>query len=100
MQIICNKALQFLKTEIKPNQVTGENVAVHTDTFTVTPSTTPQVVPDWIKEDSLFELSVNSGTIIEVAVLSQPKKTVEEPAELGWGASANGLQVGKAAKGK
>jgi hypothetical protein len=92
MQIICTKAFQFLQTEIKENPSTKESIAVIKQTFKITPSSRPQVVPDWIKEDELFDLGVKDGSITEVMIVSKNEaKPKKEVPQTGWGATASGL---------
>jgi hypothetical protein len=100
MQIICRKRLHFQDNEILDDPKTNEKKAVLKRQLVVAPSVHPQDVPDWIKVDDLFRLSVEDGTITEVKVLSTPKKnaklakpSTEEPegkkedaATAGWGA--------------
>ena len=101
MQIICKKRLHFQDHEIVLNTKTNENVAILKRQHTVAPSIHPQTVPDWIKDEELFRLSIEDGAITIVQVLSAPKtkgkepkpsteevekKPVEEAAQTGWGA--------------
>jgi hypothetical protein len=117
MQIICCKRLHFQDHEIVKNTKTDENVAVLKQQTTVAPSIHPQEVPDWIRNDDLFRLSVEDGAITVVQVLSVPKlkgksgtvakpsgevvKKADEPAASGWGAKPGaGLPNGNDIGGK
>jgi hypothetical protein len=112
MQIICKKKLHFQDHEIVDNLKTGEKVAVLKRQTLVSPSAIPQEVPDWIKNDDLFNLSVDDGVITVVNVLSTPKTkgtaksaakatATEDIQPSGWGAkpgtgmpSGNDIGVG------
>jgi len=108
MQIICRKKLHFQDHEIVHNTKTDEKVAIVKRQIVISPSINPQEVPDWIKNDDLFNLSVEDETITIVQVLSAPKKKtaanaskqVESPIS-GWGAKPgaglpNGNDIGGA----
>jgi hypothetical protein len=101
MQIICRKSFHFQQHEILDNTKTGEKVAIVKQEFRVYPSYVPQLVPDWIEENDLFQMAVDDDSITKVAVLSESKKdkakksNVAEPQTMGWGASAAGLTLGK-----
>lgn len=71
MQIICKRAYVFCDTEIHDNPTTNEKMAVVKRKFAVSPNVNPQSVPDWIRNDGLFELAVQDGAITEVVVVSK-----------------------------
>jgi hypothetical protein len=92
MQIICTKAFQFIQHDIVENPTTKEKVAVIKQTHKITPSSHPQIVPDWIRDDDLFDMGVADGSIIEVKVISEvPAKKTKEVKQMGWGGSVSGL---------
>jgi hypothetical protein len=94
MQIICTKAFQFIQHDIVENPTTKEKVAVIKQTHKITPSSNPQLVPDWIREDDLFAMGVADGSIKEVRfeIISEvPAKKNKEVKQMGWGGSASGL---------
>jgi hypothetical protein len=83
MQIICKKAFLFQDTEIVKNPTSGENVAIVKRKIMVQPKVTPQTVPDWIRNDGLFELAIQDDSITEVVVVSKVINSQEkaQPAE-------------------
>lgn len=78
MQVIANKRLQFHRSEVIEHPKSKENYHIIHESFTVTPSPAPQVVPDWIKQDGLFVLAVKDKSIIPVAVLVEDEETKPE----------------------
>jgi len=79
MQILCKKAFVFCDTDIATDPKSGERVAVVRRKFQVSPKVTPQLVPDWIRNDGLFELAVQDGSITEVVVVSKMIDRDEKP---------------------
>jgi hypothetical protein len=94
MQIICNRSFHFQQHEILENTKTGEKVAIVKQEFRVYPSYQPQVVPDWIEDEALFELALEDNSIQVIQIISEPKtktKTIVEHIEqMGWGAKPTG----------
>lgn len=99
MQVIAHKRMTFHRADVKPHPRTGENMHLIHESHTVVPSVVPQEVPNWIKDDGLFELAVEDGSLIPVAVLAKPEKQDKKAAKqqqqqtglpaMGWGAKAN-----------
>lgn len=76
MNCIVKKALGFNEYQITthPN---GEKVAKLIRSYTVKPSMRPQVVPDWISNDDLFNIAIADGSLIVVSNNSNQTATIE-----------------------
>lgn len=78
MQIISSKKLLFQDSEyhdeIVDDKATGRKVHNVKASVTVEADPRPQIVPDWVKNDELFKLCVEDGSIIEVVGSSKPAK--------------------------
>jgi hypothetical protein len=79
MQIICKKAFVFCDTEIAVNPQSNEKMAIVKRKIQINPSVNPQVAPDWIKTDGLYELAIQDGSITEVVVVSKMIDRNEKP---------------------
>jgi hypothetical protein len=62
MKIIAHKKFQFVRDEILTN-THGELTQKILEQFTVSPNSTAQVVPDWIRDNDLYKLAVQDGAI-------------------------------------
>jgi hypothetical protein len=93
MNCIVKKALGFNEYQITTHP-TGEKVAKLIRSYTVKPSMRPQVVPDWISNDDLFNIAIADGSLIVVSSNSnqstvEPMQVEEKPA--GFFEGSNGL---------
>lgn len=73
MQIISNRRLLFEDVEYTTDPKTETIVARVKSSIIVNPNIHPQIVPDWVKNTKLFELTESDGNVIEVSVNSAPK---------------------------
>jgi hypothetical protein len=103
MQVICTRCAQFFNSanQIEAINKAGEKI-MQTDhslhnAITVTPSNSPQIVPDWIEKDPLFDLLLADGHLIVVQVMKTaadaPKLPAPSPSS-GWGAQPEGAGLG------
>ena|SRR5208283_5053413 len=83
MQIICKKRLNFQDFEITINPRSNEKVAKVVRTLTVSPSTRPQQIDDWVRQDDLFDLSLADGSLMVIGECPEklPKPHIEEPSQ-------------------
>lgn len=100
MQIICRKKVRIVEYKYVKNEVTKELVSIEQRSLTISPSFLSQSAPDWIKQEDHFKMLVDDGTIQEIVVLSKRKTEKEIPtdapiAATGWGASPQGMTLGK-----
>ena len=75
MQIILRVKTQFFQRE-KTTDEDGNETLIVRNTVTLNPSGAPQIAPDWITNDPLFNLLMKDGSLIEVPAVEQ----VETPA--------------------
>jgi hypothetical protein len=74
MYIITNKSIMFRNLIIEKNATTGENIATvnvkdgDDGVFTVQANSAPQFVPDWVKKDPMYDISVKDGAIMEIEI--------------------------------
>lgn len=71
MQIILKSATQFFQRE-------KDKVL---NTVTLKPSVNPQIAPDWINLDPMFELMVRDGSLIQIATVEQTEHVAVASAE-------------------
>lgn len=80
MQIISSRRLLFQHIEYHDEVVDGKETGrkVHNvkAKIIVNADTRPQVVPDWVKDDELFKVSVEDGTVLEITVAEKPVKAL------------------------
>jgi hypothetical protein len=74
MQIVAKRRYQFNDYEYSIHPRNGEVIATLQHSFHVTPSLRPQIAPDWIVNDDLFDMGVADGSIVTVGDV--PAKTV------------------------
>jgi hypothetical protein len=79
MQIVAKKRYQFNDYLYSIHPRNGEVIATLQHSFHVTPSLRPQLVPDWIRDDDLFDMGVADGSIVTVGDV--PAKTVRPTTE-------------------
>lgn len=99
MYIITNKSIMFRNLKIEKN-TNGETVAtVNTEDgdqgiFNVVADSKPQFVPDWVKKDPMFDLSVKDGAILEIEIKNAPDapKVPVQTEKAGWQKPDNGLE--------
>ena len=95
MNCIVKKALGFNEYQITTHPTNREKVAKLIRSYTVKPSMRPQVVPDWISNDDLFNIAIADGSLILVsgnanqATPIKPMQIEEKPA--GFFEGSNGL---------
>ena len=65
MQIILRVKTQFFQRE-KATGKDGNEILTVKNTVTLNPSGAPQIAPDWITNDPLFNLLVKDGSLIQV----------------------------------
>ncbi|HEV2136564.1 MAG TPA: hypothetical protein VGR47_20260 [Terracidiphilus sp.] len=65
MQIILRVKTQFFLRD-KAQDANGVQLPTVLNTVVLNPSNLPQVAPDWIKEDALFNLLVMDGTLVQI----------------------------------
>jgi hypothetical protein len=81
MQIVCKKRYQFIEHQITTHPRNGEQVAKVLRTFNVTPSLRPVEVPDWIRQNDLFDIAMADGSVIVIGELpvKKSKQPIPEP---------------------
>lgn len=99
MQIILQTKTQFTeraKTGAKDKD--GKDVVAVVNTVIVNPSPKPQVVPDWINKDPMFDLMAKDQTLIQVQVIENAAAQTAPPnpqvAASGWGAAPPNVGIG------
>lgn len=80
MQIISSKRLLFQEIEYTDETVdgvkTGRRVHNVKNKIIVNADTRPQIVPDWVKDDELFSVCVDDGSVMEITVNQTPRKAL------------------------
>lgn len=88
MQIICKKKLQFNDYEITINPRNKEKVAKLVRSFIASPSMRPQLVPEWVRQDDMFDLALADGSLVPIGdvppklskpVIDEPTQSVAQP---------------------
>lgn len=79
MQIISSRRLLFQKTtyhdEVVDGKPTGFRVAAIEAKIIVNADTNPQIVPEWVKDDELYNICVDEGVIMQVTAKGIKPKT-------------------------
>lgn len=74
MQITSERKLLFQLVDYKTDPKSKVINAHVKERVLVSPGPKPQIVPDWVKNDELFKLAVEDGTVSEVNVVERPAK--------------------------
>lgn len=76
MQIISSRRLLFEKTryadEVIDDKPTSRKVHSVLESIIVSADTRPQIVPEWIKDEELYQICVDDRVLIEVTVSNKP----------------------------
>lgn len=101
MNIISYKRLHFIKYKYTNDSVINDRgvtvssiVADKEDEIIVPGDGLPKVVPDWVREDPLFELACTDGTCSEITVVPQKRKLVNNEPKV----KITGVKVAEDAK--